>query len=413
MFGKRGELLLLFFGLFVVVILLPGAGALTGRECDPYNQVLIHCGGHNINQLGYGAVELCQVCYQCGVPDGVCPEAYSDGRNETQLVKTTVYMRTMRQAFDGSKYTVAFQTGRQACASIGGNCTGVQRSTSGALAGWITLFPSLPYCYWNVSDPGNASFNNAYFRALCSNAPRKAGCEYCPDPDCTSIVSGKTYDANTGLPIDGVKIEVSSQNSLLSILPGMSNLGEFEMSAVTGVLSFSCTKEDYSAYTTQRRLGPGRNIVDCAMNNLTCNQDCTVLDQNGQRICRAACDQQGGCSFFNEETKIACENHPAGEVVLLNWTTDEDCTHEIVTTATCCNGSISTDVIPCLNGRCNDPLNPACGGAPCDPAVDPDCEGGNATSNFFSSDVSTIITRNYRKEYNGIPVTLKILVYEK
>jgi hypothetical protein len=495
MFIKRGVpevflgLSILFLGVLVILLCqVPEVSAATGRECTVGSNQFSSCGiGHNINQIGYGAVELCQVCYQCGgASDGVCPESYSDGRNETQAVKKTVYMREPRTVFDGSKYTVAFQTGKLACASIGGNCSEVQRSTTG-FGTWQTLSPASVYCNWNVSivDP----FNNAYFRTVCVNVPRNAGCEYCPDPDCTTTVSGMTLDANDGQPVDGVTVSItSSANPLLNIPTAQSDaIGQFQMSAVTGQLTFTCSKVGYAPYSIQRRLFPGRNIVDCSMNNVSCSVNCTTVNNLGQEICHASCDLQNSCAFFNETTKATCDNQPVGTILQIGPSTT-NCTHEFTPMVTCCNGAPYVDVLPCLGGICNDPnciIPPDCGDPgdpgyfccmnPTDPTcicasdpnpacclnpgptgynccvdpTDPSCIGcsfdpnpacclnpvptynccvnptdpscgsasGNSTvnntNNIYGSDVSSIITRNYRRELYGIPVTLKIIVYEK
>ncbi len=508
---KRGAqgvflgLVLLFIGaLFLLLTVAQDANAVTGRECGSTGYTQSMCGG-SITTQGYGAVELCQVCKVCGAQDGVCPESYSDGRNETQADKITVAMRTVRATFDGSGYTVAFKTGSLACASIGGTCSFVQKLVGSS---WQSAS-----CGLDVSI-GNS--NNATFKANCINVPRTPGCENCPDPNCGTNVSGMTLDATTKQPIGGVDISITSNgNSNIYTQALSSSIGQYENSTVTGNLIITCSKSGFQTKTVTARLFPGRNIVDCLMQNVSdnvvCNSDCTqTINGVPQNTCVAACNGTNGCSFFDTTTMNVCDGKSKNTPQVIDPSCYAlNCTYELVPKVQCCIGAPYNETTSC-NGLCtgqcagsgceapncnpndanytccmnniaqdnpyyaccianpqlpldspecacqvSDPLNygccldptptylccvnssnPMCNTPnPCD--YDPNkacCLQHNVTYfccvnptnpscipypappgnySLYSSNVSSVITRTYRKEMYGIPVTLKIIVYEK
>ncbi|MFA6072672.1 MAG: hypothetical protein WC758_00990 [Candidatus Woesearchaeota archaeon] len=385
--------------LFLFVFSISGVSAQTGEECES-NQVIAHCGGPggaSIYDTGYGAVELCQVCHQCGVSDGVCPEHYSDGRLETQSFKLVHKLRVKRSILDSSVYSVAFDNGKLACASLGGNCSAVNKSIVGPDGPWVAIpgYSADNFCSLNVST------DNAYYSASCINVPRKSGCENCPDVDCTTMMSGKTYDANTGVDLDNVSIGVQTQNTNIVVPPVNSFNGNYQMSVFSGYVTVSCQADGYNSYSRQQYLKPGRNIVDCIMNNLPCSAQCTTTDVDGNEICHASCDGQNSC-VMSESAKVQCEGLVLGTTILINSTTfvnpSDGCTYENLTRLVCCTGTISNQIIPPVGG---------CGGS--DPGINETTISGGT----ITGDVDNLLTRTYRKQINGLPVTLKIIVYTK
>lgn len=394
----RGYLLIVFSLLLSSFVL-----AQTGEECA-VNANSLRCGGVPITTPGFGAVELCQVCFQCGVSDGICPESYSDGIDETNSLKTIVNMRVSRPLWNSEIYSVAFRTGNLACQEIGGDCLSVERSTDGV--SWTNI--GAGECSRDVSffDP----YNNAYFRARCDNVPRKAGCEYCPDPDCENQLSGYVIDAVTGAAIDGATISINSpNNSALDVVPaGTSTMGTYTMDAVTGVVNITCTRAGFEMYSRLKYLSPGRNIFDCSMNRLaaSCEADCHIEDGSGIKLCRAECDEQNGCQMSPQALGV-CAGLPVGQRVnvgVVNYVDpSNNCAYTNITTLTCCEGTLENTTIGVFTPGigCGDCFGPGC-------TIIPEGSGS-----FISGDVSSIITRNYRKEFNGVPVTLKIIVYDK
>jgi hypothetical protein len=398
--------IVLFAGLFVLVSLFESSfvSAQTGMECAS-SPTLGHCGGASIYSPGYGAVELCQVCYKCGISgpsDGVCPESYSDGINETNPEKLTMMMRVSRDITEGDVYSVAFQTGTLACASIGGVCNYVQRSTDSAT--WVNLSGECARDVSNIAD----AYNNAYFRVVCRSVPRKAGCEYCPDPDCGTIISGKMFDTVSDAPLSAVSIAVtSSNNSNYDFSGGPFGGGVYEMSVATGYVNFTCSKSGYDQYSTMVYLKNGRNIVDCAMTPVggSCNPQCYVTDTYGNAVCNALCIGQNGCNM-TPEAIARCDGLLLGTQIVLNSTTITDpingCIYGNVTTLTCCNGGITSTITDYFGeGGC-----PGCemGNYSCVPIV----PGGGL---FTDGNLTNKLTRNYRVIWKGLPVTLKIITY--
>jgi hypothetical protein len=408
MFAKRGlirlfervserYLLLLVLALFLVPV---SVNAETGLECDLATQnTLPQCGGASIYTPGYGAVELCQVCYQCGEGDGVCPEEYSDGQSETSLEKLTFMMRVKRTVFFGDQYSVAFKTGNDACATVAGTCDHIERS-SDAIS-WNTV----PSCALDVS--ANVITNNEYFRAVCKDVPRKAGCEHCPDPDCITKLSGMTYSGLDGSMLSDVTISIGeSGNTNLVVIPdGISDYnGLYEMDAVTGYINITCSKAGYSDYLVTKYVKQGRNIVDCKMSEIgiSCTPECYFVDAYGNYVCSAACDGQNGCNM-TELAKTSCDGLPYGHTAYLNTTMFVDsttgCSYENVSTLNCCQGDITTQILSIF----------APGGCGTGSVIITDPE----YVLYNEGNLSNMLTRNYKKEINGRSITLSIRTYTK
>jgi len=349
---------------------------------------------NSIFDAGFGAVELCQTCYKCGAKDGVCPEEYSDGTFETNTLKTNVTMRVQRPEKESSGwsiYTVAYNTGNAACDSISGDCDHIQRSVDG------NPFINFGSCSLDVSDSNIAS-NNATFRAICNNVPKKSGCENCPDPDCKTMVRGKTYKLSTGDSINGVQIRVTSSTGI-DVKSSSNGDGEFSFPVAelpsTGNVFITCSHGGYDNYVKNVYLQPGINIFDCQMTSFGCDANCVDINKPG--VCDANCDGIGGCVFPNSSVKTYCDKKAVGSVypgvsssIFVGF---DGCKYEDLTMTTCCIGDKFTNTLQIANS----------------------CPGQNITAGggTLIANVSNMITRNYRKELNGLPVTLKIIVYTK
>jgi hypothetical protein len=225
------------------------------------------------------------------------------------------------------------------------------------------------------------------------NVPKKSGCENCPDLDCTNIVRGKTYNSVTGAPLGGVQVNVKTPSGV-NIDKSSSLAGELDAAFVTGNVIITCSHGGYDNYVKSVYLQPGINIFDCPMASFNCDASCVDIKKPG--VCDANCDGIGGCVFPNASVKSYCDKKVVGSVY--SWVPTgifvglDDCSYQDMTTTFCCVGDKITDSLLIANS----------------------CLGPNVTAGgAFSANVSNMITRNYRKELNGLPVTLKIIVYTK
>jgi len=407
-FAKRGMVKPLS-GIYLVLVVLAlaltssFASASTGRECNETSESIRsdYCGGVSIYTPGYGAVELCQVCHQCGLSDGVCPEDYSDGRNETNFEERVLNMRTRRDVFFGDAYAVAFQTGNIACSNISSTCVYIQNSSDEV--NWEN-FP-LGGCSYNVSTVLIA--NNQYFRAVCEGVHMAPRCEYCPDPDCGTILSGMAYRLIDGVALSDVNIFINSSNNTrltLSVNGSTNYNGLYTMPAITGYVNVNCQKAGYFTYSTLKYLKQGKNIVDCKMQEigLACTPDCYYIDGAGNRICSAACDGKNGC-VMSELAKDTCDGLPYLRSVFLNSTVilneTDNCSYENITSLTCCKETITNRIsgiyAPGGCGGGSEPISPE------DYLL------------YNEGNLSHMLVRNYKKELNGQTLTLSIRTYIK
>lgn len=411
MFAKRGRkgirnIVYLLFVVIFMLVSLSFVSAQTGRECTAgAYSILTHCGGRSIFTPGYGGVELCQVCFQCGlsgINDGVCPEDYSDGVFETSPEKLIMNMRVARPVFSGDVYSVAFNTGVAACAEIGGNCNYTQRSTNGI--SWNPV-PGAGNCSLDISLD-NGGDHNAYYRAICKDVPRTAGCENCPDPDCKAVITGKAYKLVDDTPLNGITISFgqSGNTNLLSVSNVSDFNGNLELAAPTGYLDITCSHVDYLDYNIRQYIKRGRNIVDCKMSErwVNCTPECYYVDSGGNRICSAICDGKNGCNM-TDLAKVECEGKPYLYKAYLNDTTflnaTDNCTYENVTFLNCCKGALSSDILSVFApGGCTLSFPPI-------PI--------NNSGLINEGNLSNMLTRNYKKELNGRSITLSIRTYIK
>lgn len=366
---KKGEAYSKFWLVLIVVILLGVTFLIqeaSSQVCNPTVQVAC---SEFIDTAGHGAVELCQTCFVCGLEDGICPESYSDGTVETDDNKTRVLLRAGSDRPDSGAspgdddYPILYNNGNLGCDAINGSCTGLESKLTW-LGAWV---PSGAGC---STDMGSI---NDYVRAVC-NAPKTAGCQYCPDPDCVTNIIGITMDAITNESVPAHVNVVSLDNTNFRA-EGTSS-GTYNMQSPRGNVRVICTAEDYDITEIDVFLQRGLNIVDCRLGEAACSPACTLPDINGNPICAAKCDLQNACVYASEGSKAICDNLPLGATVIINRTNETT-----ITAVTCCSGNFVQVYRPRIGG--------------------------------LNSHIPNLLTRDYRKELNGIPVNLRIITYSK
>lgn len=336
--------------------------------------------GQTIATPGHGAVELCQDCFYCGDgTDGVCPEDFSDGTPETDANKRIMMLRvgTDRPIIGSNPDAnpVIFANADAACASMVGTCSG---------PGAIETKSSLEGTTW--SSPGSISCNTPmagrsdYVRVTC-DIPKAGNCQECPDPDCTSSVRGITFDNSSSKNLINTHVNIVSTNNVNIRAEADSN-GVYTMSAFRGRVRVVCTALDYQKFEQQIYLKKGDNVVDCRMAQATCQPTCTLPDINGNNICRASCDGQNGCNFASSTTMSICQDVPEGSTIVLKRQVDGSGNPtDFVEAVTCCTGAITLLYRPLLS--------------------------------ISSNDITNLLTRDYRKKLNGLPVTIRVITYNK
>jgi hypothetical protein len=405
MSAKRGlgVIVFAFFFLLIVAIFstVPSINAATGLECYLNTQnTLDRCSGVSIYTPGYGAVEICEVCFHCGEDDNVCPEHFSDGEMESNPELLTMPMRVRRDTYSPelNKYSIMFNTGNLACMNISGDCGHIERSSNNI--NWVI---DARGC---ALDVGLDSSSLDHFRAICINTPRRAGCYNCPDPNCKTILTGIAYDDVTRNRMDNVEVRITSSNNsnLLPITTTTDYQGNYTMyDAVTGYVDIACSKNGYTGISRTVLLKPGKNVFDCPMTNRTinCSPLCYIDDGSGQRLCSAECDGINGCNI-TEQAKIECDGKRFNTTLFLNATQATDliysCIYENVTSLVCCAGDYKYH---------NNTVFAPGGCSPTEPPT--------ILSDYLSIDgnVSNMLTRNYKKEMNGRSLTLSIRTYTK
>jgi len=341
--------------------------------------------GQNVNTTGYGAVELCNTCFACGASDGVCPSFYSDGLNESNLTKQVVLMKIseLSRPSVNSSYVVNYPTGNQACAVIGGTCKLVEyRLNNGETQGDLDSSGSIWQESQDVTCTRTVTAGNypEAYRAVCEAVPRTASCDECPDPDCTVQLAGITYNGKTGQLIDNAAVNVRSDINPSISITSTSSDGYYSMNATAGNVLLLCSAAGFLPTQKEIYLAAGKNLIDCPLSYAACSAECTLPDENGANICRSNCHEENGCYFQTDPTYDfigdVCEGVAAGSFVTLERI---NATH--IKGVSCCEGAVVIRESPQFNP----------GGA----------------------NIKNLITKNFRKELNGVPVTLKIMVYEK
>lgn len=359
---------------FLVVPLVEAQCASSDRACG---EIVTE------NTPGFGAVELCDNCFVCGEADGVCPSLYSDGT----IVTKHMVMKVPNAPIPG--YTNAdainYDVGNDACSVIGGTCTSIQQSTDGA--SWSSA--SGLNCAANISGVAP----HLYIRAVC-NAPKTASCDECPDPDCNTTLKGVAYDASTNQPMQNVRVRLHAPNNPANIdsstytsISGVYDSDEPDFLSVTGNLVVTCTHPQFLPHVENVYLQPERNIVNCRMERADCTPECTIPDRDGVYRCSEVCHgvegcnyptiDHGGTSYQPEDIAAMCDGVKPGTFIPIGTHPSDE---NRVVGVECCNSETSR-FMPRFR-----------------------LEG---------DDIRNLITRNFRKELDGVPVTLKIIVYSR
>ena len=354
-------LLLIVFALSIYFV--------TGQACNPGD--FSQC-GQTISTQGNGAVELCQTCFYCGDgTDNVCPEDFSDGTPETDVNKKRMYLRVGDDRPSGFDNPIIFDTANAACQSMGGTCSPGSIETKTTLEGenWVATAIG---CDESMSS---GAYNGLYVRVNC-DLLKMGNCQECPDPDCIADVRGITFDNSTDQNFVTTHVNIISTNNQ-NIRAEADSTGVYSMQAFRGRVRVVCTSQDFDKYEKEIYLKKGDNLVDCRMTQATCSAECTLPDVDGSDICRPECDGQNGCNFYNSTTMSICDNVPLGSTIVLRriGTTD------FVEAVTCCSGAIQTLYRP--------------------------------LSNINSNNIPNLLTRDYRKKLNGMPVTVRVITYSK
>lgn len=337
----------------------------------------------SLNESGYGGVVMCGVAYGCGgVSDGVCPERYSSGGTELEENKTHLRLRldtTVLTSFSGDP--VIHDDGDAACATIAGDCTEIQEYSSGS---WSTI---------GLDCDHDMTSTNGEYRAVCDNVPKTASCYNCPDPDCTTELRFYAYDSDSDASLEDVQINLNDlpdqESTRLQETTGPD--GNITLTGYTGIFNYTCSLPGYEIYENSSYMQHEANALLCPMQ---CAEQVSVSDVEDWYDGEA--EDQGksdvSCLVKSRENTAVCAqecvsgdcdsipDHCIGEepgTRIFTGVVDGNLTYDV-----CCTGS---DEIP----------------------------GNVFEVNPRNEDVENLITRSYRKQIDDMPVTLKILAYEK
>ncbi len=377
---KVGVFLFVLVAVMLLVIVSPNyAQEGTGAPCNPGSDQS-RC-GEFISTSGHGAVELCSDCFVCGANDGVCPSRYSDGT----ITRRNITMKVPFVQGSTQQYTISYSTGNEACDVIAGDCDSVMRREQGG------SWSAAGSCAQDISSSSEDQF---YYKAVC-DAPRTAGCIECPDPDCGTQLRGVTYSTVTGELMGDVRVRVyAPNNDNINTLTQSSPAGFYnseldsDFNPVEGRILVSCIAPQYFPLVQEVVLQPGSNIFNCAMERADCTPSCTLPDADGEEVCRADCAGEGGCAYPSidengyvyspEEIAGMCDGLRSDTFIPLGPDPNDD---DYVVGIVCCNQGLESRFMPYFNLR--------------------------------GDDIKNLITRNYRKDLDGMPVTLKIIVYNR
>ena len=345
------------------------------------------CPGNTIYNLGFGAVELCDNCYVCGAADGVCPDDFSDGtildQNDDRTrvaMKIGVSSRPQGEIFESNNFRLIHSTGNAACASIGASCSSIltKQNTNDAFE---------PATEISCSDSVELLNFTNYYTAQCENVPRRGNCLNCPDPDCGAQVRGLAYDRNTGNLIPGARIVLTSNaNTQINNLDlgAITSSGTYEFDGVRGRLNVQCSYEGYNPISFTKTLTLGTNIIDCPLERAQCTPQCTIPDASGNEICRASCDESNSCGYLSGEFNgmnynfaDICDGRRVDSFVVLGR---ENSTH--VQGVTCCTGALESIYRPQFSLQ-------------------------------EQNNIRNVLTRDYSRQIEEEPVTVRIIVYER
>ena len=381
--------------LLVLIVFFAVPIVLGGPLCADSNSF---CGGGPLTHTGFGAVEICDTCFVCGVSDGVCPDDFHSGANysnndgdldsvEYELVR----MHIMKGLGDGEStrpnsgpsvsdaYRLSYSTGNLACEDIGASCGSIEESSDGE--NW---FGSSASCSTNFEGSSNPN----HFRARCSDVPIRSSCAECIDPDCGAEIRGIVYDADQRQPIAGATIVVQSPLSQVptNMNAQSSSTGTYNMNTLRGKLTVECSAEGYIPMQKDVFLKRGTNVIDCPMILAQCSEQCTIPNAAGEEICRAGCAGFNDCSYPSNqittggiEVNVAqlCDGANLGSFIVVDRINS---TH--VEGVSCCSGTLQPLYRPEFKLESESPI-------------------GN------------LITRDYTKILDGSQVTLRIIVFEE
>lgn len=362
--------------LFTTILLLLIPILINAAPCDSATNSV--CEGQTITTPGYGAVQLCEECFICGgLSDGVCPEDFASEEPETNQQRLRLLLKTDTNLRPDTEdlFTTIYETGADACPTLGGTCSFIEELTS---SGWTT---SSVNCNADISNRPNAH------RAVCENVQRTAGCYNCPDPDCRATVRGIAFNSETGEILEGARLRLRPVNPNSPVQPiniQIDNDGRYEELGIRGNFNLECVKENYDVHNVDVFVSRGENIFDCPLREASCNDGlCSINNIEGVPICRAFCEGQENCAFEQSLTSPfsgqflnlsqICDGRRADSVVTLGRINE---TH--VETVTCCN------------------QNPV---ATLRPSFD------------LTGEVSDLITRDFVRILDDEQVTVKIIVY--
>ena len=366
---KRVRTLFTTLFLFLTVIIVAPEAEAAGYDA---------CGVDFRNDAtGYGGAEICGIGYPCGKADGVCPQNFSRGYNETS--KDFYKLPFVRYATPSSRnvndtstdQVIAYEDGDAACQRIGGTCQEILESNS--KTGSYT--PSSVNC-------GDVSgFDDArYYRANCTGVPKVAGCENCPDPDCEANITGYVADTDDE-SLENATVTLTNDNNPLlpsdRLFTRTNSTGGFTLpKAVSGYMTVTCGKALYSNQQFQTYVQPGQDTVTCpALGAAACSANCTAPDAFGNDVCVASCDGENGCTM-NTTYQDLCDGLPPDAERFLERIND---TH--IRVGQCCDGPSEIRYAPLAEIDSN------------------------------NSDVESLEITDYQRELNGTPVTVKVVRY--
>ncbi|MCF7871427.1 hypothetical protein K9L97_00150 [Candidatus Woesearchaeota archaeon] len=366
----------------------------TEAEC---NTNLSICSNYDITQTGFGAVELCGECQPCGISDGICPEDYTNGEIETDYNKTTVNYQinknTRPQTLrENAPYKILPEdstiTGTKACHATYGNETTCKQ----ILFKEQTTDEWIPTTNCETSLRNIYATNNIYIKVECENVKRTTGCQNCNDPDCKATITGQAWDKTNNESIQVNVNVVSHYNYMIFSRNTSLTNGAYSIGAPTGNIRIECTKEDYIPTQKDAFIQNGTTIVDCPMQEAYCGdgittQICTMPNEYGEDVCKPRCEGRNGCEYQQHTTtdgktyyaSEVCEGLTAGATVNLEWI-DEDETEMLY--VECCSGEFKTRQSTKIK------ITP-------------------------NKKIKNLLTKDYKKNIKGEPVTLKVIVYEK
>lgn len=356
--------------LFTAAVLLTFLSSIPSAQAG-YNA----CGVDFRNGVtGSGGVEICDVGYPCGVSDGICPQNYTQGQNET--LKDFYTQPIVTYADPGVKHNIstvdednviAFPSGNDACQRLGGTCDQMLQSSS-KQSGYSVSGAT-------CGDTASGLDADKYFRADCVGVPEVAGCENCPDPDCMTRVKGFASN-NASQALSNVTVQLTNINNAVQHQAKTNGSGTFGVDATPGYFNVTCGKTLFQEQRFQTYIQPDTDAVSCPnLAAAACSTNCTAPDAFGQDVCVADCNGKNGCTM-NSTYQDLCDGLPPDTERVIQRVND---TH--VEVANCCSGPSEYRFAPRADVQAN------------------------------SSDIEQFEVTDYQREINGTPVTVKVIRY--